>query len=1723
MANYNVTLSVGSGKGAFATFSATNGDGLAYNDPLDVNIGDTVTFIRASGSTGTAKFRDLTIFTSNANIDIASGGSNVVRTVASGGALLDSITGKNGGESQSDTFFFERQAASSDTTPTAFNFTNQTGVTRSSTRTSANTVTIAGMDSGVSTAVTISGGTYSKNGGSYTSASTTASNGTTFKVRHTSSSSYSTNTTTTLTVGGVSGSFVSTTEAAPATAPAAPTNLTFSTTGTATAASVSVTASGGGTGTLKVSPDGSTWSANGTSFGSRTRGTEHTWYARVESTLNSSNYTEPHTPDYLDPATGTAANDIILSGASSHTASISGGAAGTVYEFRSGSHTGTILATVNGNDDATCSGGAGTYYVTHYKTTGTGGSGETGRANLTTYTVTAVSKRTFTIQINYVAGNSQDAPTLLGPTVTVDTGSKTGSVTSSTNPLEVSVGDDVIWKRSHGLNIATVSGLEDFTDNSNISVTQAGVTRTLANGSNGADQMVVQVSAGGGSDSDYFYIERVGGITPPSGLSAGLDGAESQTEKVTLSQSTDGSGGTLEYLQRSVTSMASSGWQTSNEFYQTRNTTRYYWVSRNKNSDSYEGPLTVTVNYLGAVTTGYSFDTASGNIGYGDGAPAISFTAAQANHTVAVFEGSTRRSNGVTGATDHNNIATNETPPAGGSKTYNLRTYRNQNAGGNPSLPYVATTATTTASTIEIKRYPQTPTLGYSDDSASVESPTTSATLTLTNTDGASTYWFRRVNDGTAFGDYVQDSDNEVTYADQTRAANQAYDYQGRIRGANNLFSESAVINAQQLTKRYLDPKPFSYSTPATISYTATSHVLTITGADSDHTYGWGIGAVGKGNATYTNSSTITISSSSPLPEPGEQEDYVVSVRRGTASGGQNNLVSQTTPVNVKRYPQAPSGLTTFTDGGAEAASGTFTIAVGNLDGATATAPTLSTSITLSPNYTTNAVANGSDIASVVRAGDIVYARNTGSNGLTASAAIPTPATYLLPNTPSLPNVSNAYNTANHSVDITSMPTTVYYEVRTESYTGTLRGASTTGGGGSSKSINVTQINTGGDTVTYYVRGYRLETAGGDEHWDNLGTYTVTEAGNTAASAFTFNPNSPVGLGLSQISNLITIAGLSTGTSANFSITGGTYSKNGAPDANTNGTAVNGDTFKVKHTSSSSYSTSVTTTLTVGGTSGSFVSTTVAPTLAPNTFTFTDESPVARGLPQTSNLITVAGLSSGYSTSVSVSGGTYSKNGGAYTSATDNTVVNGDTFRVKHTSSSVVSTAVNTTLTIGGVSDTYTTTTTSSYCPTTNTTHTITGITTTSSGTLSQSNIVSSNNVLICSLTTPYVWLDSFNPGSAATRSNIVSVSVTSGGGNVSLNRTNNSTAHTITYTPPAITTESTAVIQVQHRKQIANYIGDSGSYQWPNLNQGTLTTVNITVTICPVSQTSVSITSVDDITPVENSTDVITASPVTASGVTISSYAWTSTNTNVISLSSSTVQSPTLTFGNVTSNQTATIGVTVTDSTGATATASQAYTVQFVNQAPVSSLTGSSSVLVNTAANFDGSTSYDPDGATITYAFLTTIAGQTEDSQSASSTSTYSFTPTSAGQYTVALTVSDGIASTTSYKSLLAVTNASETTTSAGGYGFEVYTAGGSAIIRSDELLIRKVAVATANSSGVASATITGTEAGTLVLGTTAGEDNAGVQLTVTGTTTKSVSITGALANERIHLYLLR
>jgi hypothetical protein len=95
-----------------------------------------------------------------------------------------------------------------DTTPNSFSFTNQSG-TAFSTVVSSNEIVIAGINA--TAAVSITGGEYSINGGAFTSAAGTVSNGQTLTVRVTTAGQFSTPMSAVLTVGGVSATFTATT------------------------------------------------------------------------------------------------------------------------------------------------------------------------------------------------------------------------------------------------------------------------------------------------------------------------------------------------------------------------------------------------------------------------------------------------------------------------------------------------------------------------------------------------------------------------------------------------------------------------------------------------------------------------------------------------------------------------------------------------------------------------------------------------------------------------------------------------------------------------------------------------------------------------------------------------------------------------------------------------------------------------------------------------------------------------------------------------------------------------------------------------------------------------------------------------------------------------------------------------------------------------------------------------------------------------------------------------------------------------------------------------------------------------------------------------------------------------------------------------------------------------------------------------------------------------
>ncbi|MSO46084.1 MAG: hypothetical protein EXQ59_04880 [Acidobacteria bacterium] len=198
-------------------------------------------------------------------------------------------------------------------------------------------------------------------------------------------------------------------------------------------------------------------------------------------------------------------------------------------------------------------------------------------------------------------------------------------------------------------------------------------------------------------------------------------------------------------------------------------------------------------------------------------------------------------------------------------------------------------------------------------------------------------------------------------------------------------------------------------------------------------------------------------------------------------------------------------------------------------------------------------------------------------------------------------------------------------------------------------------------------------------------TFTVTTlAADTTPDDFNFTPQTGVPLHAEVTSNIVIISGINTatavavsgspGSAANYSIDRGSFAAG-------NSTVNNGQTLQVRLTSSNSLATTATATLTVGGVSKIFSATTGGADTTPDAFSFTSQTNMLPNTLVTSNTMTVSGINS--AANISVSGGEYRiGNGNTWTSAAG-TVDNGDSVRVRHTSSSSGSTTVTTTLTIG--------------------------------------------------------------------------------------------------------------------------------------------------------------------------------------------------------------------------------------------------------------------------------------------------------------------------------------------------------------------------------------------------------------------------------------------------------
>lgn len=197
-------------------------------------------------------------------------------------------------------------------------------------------------------------------------------------------------------------------------------------------------------------------------------------------------------------------------------------------------------------------------------------------------------------------------------------------------------------------------------------------------------------------------------------------------------------------------------------------------------------------------------------------------------------------------------------------------------------------------------------------------------------------------------------------------------------------------------------------------------------------------------------------------------------------------------------------------------------------------------------------------------------------------------------------------------------------------------------------------------------------------------TFSVTtRPPDTTPDPFIFTDQTNVTANTLITSNSITVTGIET--SAPVTITGGEYQINGSGIwTSASGTVVNGNTVRVRQTSSSSYGTTTDTVLTIGGVSDTFNVTTLPPDTTPDPFAFTAQTKVAINEVITSNSITVTGIN--MPALVTISGGEYEINNSGTWLSTGGTVVNGNTVRVRQMSASTYGIRTDTILTIGSVS-----------------------------------------------------------------------------------------------------------------------------------------------------------------------------------------------------------------------------------------------------------------------------------------------------------------------------------------------------------------------------------------------------------------------------------------------------
>lgn len=249
-------------------------------------------------------------------------------------------------------------------------------------------------------------------------------------------------------------------------------------------------------------------------------------------------------------------------------------------------------------------------------------------------------------------------------------------------------------------------------------------------------------------------------------------------------------------------------------------------------------------------------------------------------------------------------------------------------------------------------------------------------------------------------------------------------------------------------------------------------------------------------------------------------------------------------------------------------------------------------------------------------------------------------------------------------------------------YAGSFTGILKSDNGGS----NWTALNRGLNHIN--IQSIKVNTGDGNSLFVGTGDggiYSFTFS-DTSPVTFTFKDIIDAPLATLVTSNEIVVQGINTGTP--ISIVGGEYSVNGGGFSSNSGSVSNGDSIVVRTTSASEGGATVNATLTVGDASDTFSVTTVrGPDSIPDQFGFKGVKDVEPGSFVISNTIQVTGINT--ESPISIAKGRYSINGGPY-NARVTTVKNGDKISVIVRAWNHLDTSNSATLTIGGVSATFT-------------------------------------------------------------------------------------------------------------------------------------------------------------------------------------------------------------------------------------------------------------------------------------------------------------------------------------------------------------------------------------------------------------------------------------------------